>query len=418
MTNALDRVCKIFALMALVCAVAPWGLPQSRVPQKTKRRTDFGYRLEKVREWRTAIAQHRPGTPDAAARMIGAWNLWDLKTAVDFVTQLIAQPNNFVRREFKEEKIRGSLNLTDEEAEQGNLNRILKQAALLHTDIAMLGLETGDYRDASEKEAVFLDGRVSVLPRRPHWDLACRLIESVSPVASQDPMVRQWYIATTAYLQSRRLLAYANRSIISALKKLPSDDRILFYAGVLHETYASGMTQNAQMPVFWQKANDSKESELNQARHFLQRAVKVNPGFGEAHLRLGRVMGLLGLHGQAYWELQQADQLIQDSQLSYYVALQLGCQFEMLSHPNEARDQYERAAMLYPLAQSPLLALSQLARSSDDIEGASLALQRVFDLPDRDGWEEDPWWGYDLSHVRDADYLIAGMRKSFGALPR
>jgi hypothetical protein len=90
----------------------------------------------------------------------------------------------------------------------------------------------------------------------------------------------------------------------------------------------------------------------------------------------------------------------------------------MLSRQSEARTQYERAAMLYPTAQSPLLALSQLAHSFNEIGDAFLALKRVFALPHTDFWKDDPWWTYDLSHVRDADALVAEMYELFGRLQR
>jgi tetratricopeptide (TPR) repeat protein len=160
----------------------------------------------------------------------------------------------------------------------------------------------------------------------------------------------------------------------------------------------------------------SEKSELKLALQFLQKAIAADPNYAEAHLRLGRVMGLLGHHDQAVAELQQAAASIKDPQLLCYASLFLGREYVALSRRSEARDQYERAAGLYPTAQSPLLALSQLARSSDDLEGASLSLKRSFALPRKDPWKDDPWWIYDLAHVRDADALVAEMHKMFGGL--
>ena len=165
-------------------------------------------------------------------------------------------------------------------------------------------------------------------------------------------------------------------------------------------------------------ARKQMESELKQARNFFQRSIEANPKSAETRLRLGRVLGLLGNHGQAAAELEHAVASIKDPQLLYYATLYLGYEFEKLSRRSEAREQYERAAGLFPAAQSPLLALSQLAHSSDDVKGALLALERVYELPRLDLWKDDPWWTYDLSHVRDSDKLIADMHKMFGELPR
>jgi hypothetical protein len=392
------------------------ALNETPAAQKNEGKTDSNYQLRKVEEWRTAAVQHNPGKPDSAAVMIGSCDETDLELVMRFVTKLASQSVNSARRTLARASIRRVLQLTDQEVKRGDLNRILKQGALLHTDISLLGLEAR--ASLSEPIVAIDDGNVAVLPRTLHLECARRLIDSVSTSSSKDPIVRQWYIATTAHLQSRRLMAYARRNLESALKILSSDDRILFYAGVLHETWASSLHQNILLPPGVWMTYGSKESELKQAREFFQKSVKANPNSPETHLRLGRVLGLLGNHHKAVEELQQAAALVEDSQLSYYASLFLGYEFSMIFRRSEAREQYERAAMLYPTAQSPLFALSELANNSGDVEGAFLAMQRVFKLPHTDSWRDDPWWTYDVSPVRDADALVSELYRMFGGLPR
>jgi tetratricopeptide (TPR) repeat protein len=394
------------------------ALTETPTVQKNEPRTDSDYQLRKVEEWRAAAVQHDPGKPDSAAVMIGSRDERDLELVIQFVTKLASQPVNTARRTLARASTRRILQLTDQEVKRGDLGRILKQGALLHTDIALLGLATEGNLNTSEPIAAIDDGHVAVLPRRMHWEFARRLIDSVSPSPSKDPMVRQWYIATTAHLQSRRLLAYARQNLENALEMFPSEDRILFYAGVLHETWASSLHQNILLPPRVQMTYGSKESELKRAREFFRKSIEANPNSAETHLRLGRVLGLLGNHHQAVAELQRAAASIKDPQLLYYTSLYLGYEFAMLSRRSEAREQYERAAMLYPTAQSPLFALSQLAHSSGDVEGAFLALQRVFELHRTDSWKDDPWWTYDVSPVRDADALVAELYQMSGGLPR
>jgi tetratricopeptide (TPR) repeat protein len=354
-------------------------------------RKDPNYQLRKIEEWREAAVQHNPGESDSSAEKIGSWDEEDLELVIKFVTKLASQSVKKARRNLSKASTRRILQLTDQEVRGGNLNRVLKQGALLHTDIAMLGLETKGNAKAGEPMALFDDGQVAVLSKNRSWEFARKLIDSVSPSPSEDPLVRQWYIATTAYLLSNRLLVYAEPNIENALEIFPSDDRILFYAGALHETRASPSNQNIVLPPRVQVTYGTKEKELKQARDFLRKSLEVNPNFPETHLRFGRVLGLLGNHWQAVAEL---------------------------SLQSEAREQYERAAMLYPTAQSPLFALSQLANNGGDIEGALLAMQRVFALPRSNSRKDDPWWTYDLSHVRDADALVAEMHEMFGKLPR
>jgi len=381
-------------------------------------KTDSNYQLRKVEEWRTAALQHNPGEADSAAVNIGSWGQKDLEVVMRFVTKLASQSAKKLRKTLARASLRRILQLTGQEVRNGDLNRILKQGALLHTDIALLGLQTNGAANPNETMAVSIDGRAAALLKTMHWEFARRLMDSISPSPTGDAAVRQWYIATTAHMQSRGLLAYVDRNLESALRVLPSDDRILFYAGVLHETWASPANQNLSLPPRAQVTYGSKEKELKKAREFYGKSIEANPDSAETHLRLGRVLGLLGDHRQAAAELQQAAASIKDPQLMYYTSLFLGYEFSMLYRQSEAREQYERAAALYPTAQSPLFALSQLARSRDDIEDAFLFLQRVFALPRTDSWRDDPLWIYDRSAVRDADALVAQMHREFETLSR
>jgi tetratricopeptide (TPR) repeat protein len=425
--TALSRIAgsvKCIALI-LISAAELFGLPRSdnqpqppstQVPAAQKPEENSNSRLRNVKEWRTAIGQHIPGRADAAAAKIASFRAKDVEYILDFVTKMASMPAKSARRELAKGPIRRLLDPTDQEVREGNLSRILKQGVLLHTDIALLGLEKTGFKDTRELVGVFEDGRVAIQPKRLHWTFARRLIESLSQASAQSPMVRQWYIATTAQMQSRRLLAYADDNLKCALKLFPLDDRLLFYAGVLHEIWASSSNQNIQLPLMDKVFYGSREKELKLAHQFFEKAVTVNPGFAEAHLHLGRVTGLLGDHHKALAELQKAAATLGDPQLLYYASLYLGCEFEALSQPGEARDQYEHAAVLYPTAQSPLFALSQLAHSTGDPEGALAALQRVFALQPGKRPNGDPWWNYDLSHVREADALVSGMYKAFGEL--
>ncbi|MBZ5499998.1 MAG: hypothetical protein LAP85_26675 [Acidobacteriia bacterium] len=99
-------------------------------------------------------------------------------------------------------------------------------------------------------------------------------------------------------------------------------------------------------------------------------------------------------------------------------ALFLGHEQEALGHDDAAREQFERAAMLYPTAQSPLLALSHLAGGAGDPAGMLPAMKQVLTLPVMDPKREDPWWDYNVAHVRNASELVAEMRKAFGGLPK
>jgi hypothetical protein len=180
--------------------------------QPAKEKADAKDVFEKVKEWRAAAAEHDVGKPDAAAKLIGRWPIKDLELVIEFMAKLSAQPQSAIKRALSKARYRRALNTTDQEAKSGDLNRLLKQGALLHTDIELLALQTWAYQDISEATGAFVDGRIMIQPRRFHWEFARRLIDSVGPVAANDPMVRQWYVATTAHMQDHRLLGYADKT--------------------------------------------------------------------------------------------------------------------------------------------------------------------------------------------------------------
>ena len=60
----------------------------------------------------------------------------------------------------------------------------------------------------------------------------------------------------------------------------------------------------------------------------------------------------------------------------------------------DAVPHFERAAALYPRAQSPLLALSQLSRRAGDRPAAQRELRILAELPEDERQREDPWWNY------------------------
>jgi len=101
------------------------------------------------------------------------------------------------------------------------------------------------------------------------------------------------------------------------------------------------------------------------------------------------------------------------------VAAGVDAPLAMAGQHDAARDAYERAAALYPMAQSPLLALSELARRQGNRPAALRALQRVFDLPSTEPERSDPWWRYHVEQARNVDELLEELRRPFqpGAAP-
>jgi tetratricopeptide (TPR) repeat protein len=208
--------------------------------------------------------------------------------------------------------------------------------------------------------------------------------------------------------------AHLNR----ARQLFPSDPDILFLSATQCETYAGAPIQtamrSARLPTGVTLDVGSDREELREAEALFRRLLEIKPGHAEARLRYGRVLGELGKRQESAAELRRAVADLTDAPLRYYANLFLGAAEEALGDRDAARVAYEQAAEGFPMAQSPLLALSQLARRSGDRRGALRAIDRLFALaPEDRGERDDPWWWYYVAQARDADALLEAMRQPF-----
>ena len=265
------------------------------------------------------------------------------------------------------------------------------------------------------------DGRqTALLDTAEHWDIArgllayVRSIDSERPAPGKDAMVRQWYRATAAWMQDRE--DHETRHLVRARELFPADPDILFLSGCQHEVYASpdvqGVLRSAVLPTGWSLDIGPRGHELRKAETFFRRSLDANPAQPETRLRLGRVLAALERHEDAARELREAVSSTTDRLLLYYGHLFLGAAEEALGHYDIAAASYEQAASLYPAAQSPHLALSELARRRGDRGIALAEMQKVFDLPS-DRNRDDPWWTYHVAQARNIGELLTDLRRPF-----
>jgi tetratricopeptide (TPR) repeat protein len=195
---------------------------------------------------------------------------------------------------------------------------------------------------------------------------------------------------------------------------------ILLDAGYLHQTFSSAAIQAALQEVRANRGNpavDARRAELEHAERLFRQVLALDPGQPDARLRLGHTLGELESHEEAAAELRKALDLNLNGPRLYYIELFLGREEEALGNRNEAKRHFENAAELYPKAQSPSLALSELARRSGDRAGALRALRGVTSLrsiPANNAERMDPWWQYYRIHSEDTEPLMEQMRELAG----
>src|SRR5262245_19080318 len=433
-------------------------------------------RMTRVEQWLKAVMDHEPGTTDQAAVQVASWSAQGIRTLwvdANVIAQLMRDPRKSsfrikAERQPTAEPVRystvqlrriqalacaasGNLthpacveiraaasidadllrlsNLAAASRLAGDDNFLLRRGALLHADIAMLmpeggepvsmsGLQGGPQRIRIQTSDGMALGFVELAP---HWELARMLLDFVRPPGGSNPapgaddMVRLWYRSTAAWMQARE--QHDTDHLDRARAIFPNDADILFLSACQHEVYAGAPMQSAmhamRVPTGVLSDFASERAELHQAESLFRRAIAANPAMSEAHVRYGRVLFQLERYADAISELHKALASIEDDEQRYYGEVFLGAAEAARRNVGAAREAYGRAAELRPQAQSPRIALSELARRSGDRGGALRQLQIVFDLPAIGTELTDPWWRYYVVQARNADDLLEALRRPF-----
>lgn len=382
---------------------------------------------ERIMEWARAAWSHEPGVPDAHCVAVAQWLPGELYQLFAELRALSGfQRNSLVSGQSRDGRnYPGPRNQTRIAFLVGlkahtpdEVNRLLKRAAVLHTDINVLmpsfvvGISNVPSPFSGRLTFVAQDGR-QVASSYPalHLEFASWLLDGVKPNPAEDPHVRRWYGAAAAWLQEQHRLGDTDW-LLSRAERMFSDDALLhFYRGTLDEAFASSRVRHAmQSTTIVSFYTSSEDALLERATARLRQAVSIDPDFAEARLHLGRVLGQLGKHAEAVEEISRAASDLTDPVLQYYAALFLGHEQALTGEPDAARLSFARAHELYPAAQSPLLAMSAVSRRLGDSAGAQAALKQLLDLSPEPDARTDPWWWYQTAHVRDAGARVHAWR--------
>jgi tetratricopeptide (TPR) repeat protein len=330
-------------------------------------------------QWLQAIDVHRPGDPGLVAVEVSTWTGPEVEAVVTEAkrhARVLAKTN------------------------PARANEILLRGAALHADIARLIPEDTVRRSTKQRTAYIVrDGRwLGVRYLSIHWQLGRSLLDSVTPDPASHPGVYAWYVKTSDDLERLRQLAAATDHHAWARQLFPSDPAILFASGVLHERFASSALQAAAESLTESNresaAVSSARVELSRAERFFRDALMQQPEHVAARIRHGHVLGELGRHEEAAGQLRRAIADGASGDHLYLAELFLGRVEDARGNHEAARAAFERASTLYPNAQSPRLALSQIARRVGDRASAQHHVRAIAKLPDDERRREDPWWRY------------------------
>jgi tetratricopeptide (TPR) repeat protein len=247
------------------------------------------------------------------------------------------------------------------------------------------------------------------------WEMGRRLLDNVRPKSSRklgpdpaaDDTVRLWFLATTAYMESIQQVDpwHVDRSV----ELFPRDPELLFLAACAREWFSGpeiqGTLQSTTLARDLFNLVGDETTELRSAERLFRQSLEHDPMRTEARIRLGRVLGRRGRHQDAIGELRRATMETRNDLLQYYGQMFLGTEAAALDLTDEARRAFERAAELFPDAQSPHLAIGALAASTGDRAAAALAIEPVLN-GDEPVLADDPWWSYYRSQARDLAGIV------------
>jgi tetratricopeptide (TPR) repeat protein len=370
-------------LSRLSCRLAVAGLLMACLHQAETALGQMPPPPDRFQQWLTAIDVHHAGDRGRTALDVSTWTGPELEAVV-------ADAKRHAR----------TLAKTDPQ----KANQILLRGAAMHAGIARMVPEDNVRRSASQKTAYIVsDGRwMGMRYISMHWQFGRSLLDSVTPEPAAEPGVRAWYLETSADLQQLRQFAAALEHYTRARQIFPADPEILFVSGTLHERFGSTALQAAAVSVAESNrttaAVSSARAELVRAERFYRDSLMHRPDHVEARLRHGRVLDTLGRSAEACDELRRAIAGGASGHLLYLAELFLGRAEETRGNDEAARAAYARASALFPNAQSPLLALSQIARRAGNRAAAQRELQALAALSPDSRRREDPWWLYYDSH--------------------
>ena len=388
----------------LLCAAAAHAQPA--------RRPEPLLPADRLVAWLEDVQRHTPGAADGAALEVANWSRSDLEILAGDIRKVSA----FYYR-FRNDRGR-SLRIYDRTFSLDQLEKLflgnatLLRGALLHSDIAMYVVDDLSVRSGGEQDITFAvdDGRGQGTRRMTvHWRIGRLVLDAVAPSPKDNALALLWYRASAAYLLRQGHFAEVHVHLDIARQLFPTSADVFLDSAYLREKFASPEIQAAVQDLKSRGTTlnvDSDRTELARAEGFFRQVLSLDPARVEARVRLGHVLGELGRHQEAAAELRQAIAAGPKGALRYFAELFVGREEELLGDRDAARAHFQEAAIRFPDAQSPHLALSRLARQSGDRAAALRALEHVTSLPADESYRADPWWVYFMYHADDVDELI------------
>ncbi|HEX5217524.1 MAG TPA: hypothetical protein VFV98_18820 [Vicinamibacterales bacterium] len=394
-----------------------------------------------AQRWLDGVVNHVPGQSDEHVARLVSMTAGDWRTLFEALPRALQTiTGGGATTSTTEEK--AIVTLAKDAVQKRGANQLLRRAAVMHADAAMLGgrmpLPEKRILDQYSGFVESRDGEVDrVVPANGHWPFARGLLDLLSrPRAADDPFVATWYHASAAYLMRVQQFGEVGTHLGRAAQLFPLDARIQFDLGAFSELLglprsrlvlddprtqqAIGSTSGQRLvadPRLLQSAGllgfsragsiPTREAANAEAELRYRRALELDKTLIEARIRLGRLVTLRARYDDALKELDAAIAAKPDPVLLFYAHLFAGRAARGAGQSERAAVYFTRALALYPDAQSALLGASQVALVRADLQSALARVQRLETAMQSHPY--DPWWDYHLGAGRQHETLLRAM---------
>jgi tetratricopeptide (TPR) repeat protein len=303
--------------------------------------------------------------------------------------------------------------LTIGNGEPRDARPFLRRAALMHVEAIVAYTRAG-----------------AVLSVLKHEGIGNVVATVLAGIANDQGFAADWWFAVIGFL-TQPIPEAAEMAARQAVKSLPVNGSLEVAAAAVHESMASSRFVDARRslsPDSWRQGSlslpkgaspislpraSSPEAHLRQAENLLRRTLGRAPHPAEAHLRLGRVLTLLGRVSEARGELEEARREANgDRFVIYHAAMFLASLQERMGQTVEAESNYRQALAAAPSAHAPALAWSHLLHESGrPADALQLLTQHLLGRsmsPLDDA--EDPWLAYGLGAGRASEQTLAKLQ--------
>lgn len=270
----------------------------------------------------------------------------------------------------------------------------LEAASIFHLEIgvALAGISTASAAGHIRYGSELLDG----------WT-ATQLRLGRAAATDEQTFRSIWFgVAGSAFVAVKDF-ERAGPLLSKALAAWPASARALTLMGTAKELEAS-LYDPDDAPTLSRKETIKRERalRLSRAENNYREAIKIDPGYALAYIRLGRVLHLSGRLRDAHSALERGRQLATDPLARYLHALYLGALWQDEKQLTAARDSLEQAVAIAPSSQPAIVALAHLEVMAGRPDRAHAVVRGMSEA----GPAAEPWWAF-----HDGGLDVSGLRR-------